>query len=52
MFPIAHAEYSPIVQAAIYMAGMLGGYLLLTTPEEWAWVRETVRSAWDRGRRN
>ncbi|HEX3233078.1 MAG TPA: hypothetical protein VHR41_02700 [Gemmatimonadales bacterium] len=52
MFPIAQADPSPIVQTAVYLAGVLGGYLLLTTPDDWAWVRETVRSAWDRRRRD
>jgi hypothetical protein len=32
------------------MAGILVGYLLLTRPEEWARVRETVRAAWTRRR--
>lgn len=39
---------SPIAQTVAYMGGMLAGYLLLTQPEEWAWVRETVREAWQR----
>ncbi len=39
---------SPIVQAFVYMGGMLAGYLLLTQPEEWARVRETVREVWER----
>jgi hypothetical protein len=39
---------SPIMQAAVYMGGMLAGYLLLTQPEEWTWVRETVREVWER----
>jgi hypothetical protein len=39
---------SPLAQTAAYMGGMLAGYLLLTQPEEWAWVRETVREAWER----
>ena len=33
---IASPEPSPLVQTAVYMAGMLGGYVLLTRPEEWA----------------
>ena len=41
---------SPIAQAAVYMAGMLAGYLLLTQPEEWARARETVREVWERRR--
>ena len=39
---------SPLVQTATYMGGVLVGYLLLTQPEEWAWVRETVREVWQR----
>ena len=39
---------SPLAQAAVYMGGMLAGYLLLTQPEEWARVLETVREAWER----
>ena len=39
---------SPLAQAAVYMGGMLAGYLLLTQPEEWVRVRETVRDVWER----
>ena len=42
------SDPSPIAQAAVYMGGMLSGYLLLTQPEEWARVRETVREVWER----
>jgi hypothetical protein len=41
---------SPLVQTVVYMGGMLAGYLLLTQPEEWARVRETVREVWSRRR--
>jgi hypothetical protein len=41
---------SPLVQTAVYMAGILMGYLLLTRPEEWERVRETVRTVWTRRR--
>jgi hypothetical protein len=44
------ADPSPLVQTAVYMGGMLAGYLLLTRPEEWARVRETVRGVWERRR--
>lgn len=44
------ADPSPLAQAAVYMAGILMGYLLLTRPEEWERVRETVRAVWT-GRR-
>jgi hypothetical protein len=50
MLSLAHTDPSPIAQAAVYMAGMLGGYLLLTSPEEWTKVRETVRAVWLRRR--
>ena len=42
------SDPSPFLQTIIYMGGMLAGYLLLTQPEEWARVRETVREAWER----
>jgi hypothetical protein len=41
---------SPMVQAAVYMGGILAGYLLLTQPEEWDRVREMVREVWNRRR--
>lgn len=41
---------TPVVQAIIYMAGILVGYLLLTQPEEWSRARSTVREAWHRRR--
>jgi hypothetical protein len=52
MLSIPSADPSPVVQTAVYIAGMLGGYLLLTRPEEWARVREAVRTAWSRNRRD
>ena len=45
-----YAEPSPLVEAAVYMGGILAGYLLLTEPHEWAWVRDTVREVWSRRR--
>ena len=46
MLLITSADPSPLVQAAVYMAGMLVGYVLLVRPDEWqsAWV--TVRNTW------
>lgn len=44
------SDPSPLAQAAVYMAGILVGYLLLTQPEEWARVRETVLEVWERRR--
>ncbi|MGN6392806.1 MAG: hypothetical protein ACTHM9_11230 [Gemmatimonadales bacterium] len=43
-------EPSPLAQTAVYMAGILAGYLLLTGPEEWERVRQTVRAVWTRRR--
>jgi hypothetical protein len=43
---IVASDPSPLVQTTVYMAGMLAGYLLLTQPEEWQRVRETVREVW------
>ena len=45
------SDPSPLLQTTVYMGGMLAGYLLLTKPEEWAEVRETVRAMWERSRR-
>ena len=42
------ADPSPLIQTTVYMGGMLAGYLLLTKPDEWAEVRETVRAIWER----
>jgi hypothetical protein len=44
------SDPSPLMQTAVYMGGILAGYLLLTRPEEWERVRETVRDAWERRR--
>ncbi|HET8834646.1 MAG TPA: hypothetical protein VFN08_07940 [Gemmatimonadales bacterium] len=44
------ADPSPLAQTAVYMAGILMGYLLLTRPDEWERVRETVRAVWTRQR--
>ena len=45
------SEPTPLVQTAVYMAGMLAGYALLTRPEEWTRAWETVRSVWRRPER-
>ena len=42
------SDPSPLMQTTAYMGGMLAGYLLLTKPDEWAEVRETVRAIWER----
>jgi len=44
------ADPSPLAQTAVYMAGILMGYLLLTRPEEWERVGERVRAVWTRRR--
>jgi hypothetical protein len=41
---------SPVLQASVYMGGILAGYLLLIRPEEWAEVRATVRALLERRR--
>jgi hypothetical protein len=42
------SEPTPLVQTAVYMFGVLAGYLLLTQPEEWARVRATVHDVLSR----
>ena len=48
MLLIAAAEPSPLVQTAVYMAGILGGYLLLVRPDEWQRAWEAIRQRWTR----
>jgi hypothetical protein len=48
---IASADPSPMIQAAIYMFGILGGYALLTPPQEWARAWRTVQTIWSGERR-
>jgi hypothetical protein len=44
---------SPLVQAAVYMVGILLGHAFLTPSEQWARAWQTVRSVWSRsGRRD
>ena len=40
---ISLPEPTPLVQMAVYMAGMLAGYALLTGTDEWQRAWETVR---------
>ncbi len=42
------SDPSPLVQTAVYMAGILLGYVLLLRPDEWQRARDTIRSAWNR----
>jgi hypothetical protein len=46
MLLIASADPSPLVQTAVYMAGILGGYMLLVPPDEWQRAWETIRNTW------
>jgi hypothetical protein len=48
---IATPEPSPLIQAAVYMVGILSGYALLTPRREWVRAWRTVRAIWERGRR-
>ncbi len=41
---------SPVVQAAVYMAGVLVGYVLLVPPDEWQHAWKSLRNSWS-GRR-
>lgn len=41
-------EPSPMVQAAVYMAGVLAGYVLLVRPDEWQSAWESLRNTWFR----
>jgi len=38
------ADPSPLVQMLVYMAGILGGYILLTDADDWQRAAELVRS--------
>lgn len=44
------SDPSPVVQAAVYMGGILAGYVLLLRPEEWHSAWETVRDTWSKRR--
>jgi hypothetical protein len=46
MLMIASSDPSPLVQTAVYMAGILGGYALLVRPDEWQRAWQTIRSTW------
>ena len=43
---IASSDPSPLVQTAVYMAGVLLGYILLVRPDEWQSAWETIRETW------
>jgi hypothetical protein len=48
MLLIASSDPSPLVQTAVYMAGVLVGYVLLVRPDEWQRAWETIRSTWSK----
>ena len=50
MLPDSASDPSPLVLTVLYMAGIFGGYALLTAPEEWQRVWQTVRWVWTRRR--
>ena len=51
MLQLTHiSDPSPLIQTAVYMGGMMAGYLLLTQPEEWDRARQMVREVWSRRR--
>ncbi len=52
MLLIAASDPSPIVQTAVYMGGILAGYVLLIRPDEWQSVWETLRNSWTRRRQD
>jgi hypothetical protein len=52
MLLIASSDPSPLVQAAVYMAGIMAGYVLLVRPEEWQTAWETIRDTWSKRRKD
>ena len=48
MLLITSTDPSPLVQTAVYMAGVLGGYMLLVRPDEWQSAWEAIRESWGR----
>jgi hypothetical protein len=48
MLLVAYSDPSPLAQTIFYMAGMLGGYILLVRPDEWQRAWETIRSTWSK----
>jgi hypothetical protein len=48
---IASPEPSPLIQATVYMLGILSGYALLTPRQEWARAWRTVQAMWGDRRR-
>jgi hypothetical protein len=48
MLIITTSDPSPLVQTVVYMAGVLGGYMLLVRPDEWQRAWNTIRESWTR----
>jgi len=46
------SDPSPMVQAAVYMAGVLAGYVLLVGQDEWESAWESLRNTWARRRKD
>jgi hypothetical protein len=46
MLTISTLNPSPLVQTAVYMAGILAGYLLLVHPDEWQRAWQSIRDSW------
>ena len=40
------SDPSPLAQTAVYMAGVLAGYVLLVRPDEWQRAWDTIRNTW------
>jgi hypothetical protein len=50
MLLIASSDPSPLVQAAVYMGGVLAGYVLLVRADEWQSAWDTLRNTWSKRR--
>jgi hypothetical protein len=48
MLVIVFSDPSPLVQTVVYMAGVLGGYMLLVRPDEWQRAWQTIRNTWSK----
>jgi hypothetical protein len=48
MLSMPSSDPSPLALTAIYLAGILGGYALMSAPEEWQRAWQTVRQVWTR----
>jgi hypothetical protein len=46
------SDPSPFVQATVYMAGVLAGYVLLVRPDEWQSAWDSLRNTWSRRRKD